>query len=64
MITTLLSAATEEGEDLNPLIPHTAEIILGLVVIGLLYFLINKLVVPNFEQAYAACTAAIEGGIE
>ena len=64
MITTLLAAASEETEDINPLIPHTAEIILGLVVLAILYFLISKFVVPNFEKAYADRTAAIAGGIE
>jgi F-type H+-transporting ATPase subunit b len=64
MITTLLAAASEESEDINPLIPHTAEIILGLVVLGLVYVLVSKFVVPNFEKAYAERTAAIEGGIE
>jgi F-type H+-transporting ATPase subunit b len=63
MITTLLAAA-EESEDVNPLIPHAAEIILGLVVLGLVYVLVSKFVVPNFEKAYAERTAAIEGGIE
>ena len=56
--------AAEEAEDLNPLIPHVSEIIIGLVVVGILYVLIKKYVVPAFEQAYAERTAAIEGGIE
>ncbi len=63
MITTQLVAAAE-GEDLNPLIPHVAEIVLSAVVFLLLLFLIKKFVVPGFEKAYAARTAAIEGGIE
>ncbi|CAN5269478.1 F0F1 ATP synthase subunit B [soil metagenome] len=56
---TLLAA-----EELNPLVPHLAEIILGLVVFGILFFAIRKFVVPNFEKAYADRAAAIEGGIE
>lgn len=56
--------AAEEAEDLNPLIPHVSEIIIGFVVVGILYVLIKKYVVPAFEQAYAERTAAIEGGIE
>ncbi|MEJ7635159.1 F0F1 ATP synthase subunit B [Aeromicrobium sp.] len=63
MITTRLAAA-EETEELNPLIPHTAEIIIGLVFFALLFLLIWKIVVPMFEKAYADRTAAIEGGIE
>lgn len=64
MITTLTLARAEEGEELNPLIPHGAEIVLGLVVLAILYYLVSKFIVPNFEKAYAERTAAIEGGIE
>ncbi|MBK5217297.1 MAG: F0F1 ATP synthase subunit B [Propionibacteriales bacterium] len=59
MKTTLLAA-----EELNPLVPHTAEIILGLVVFAIVFLAVRKFVVPNFEKAYAARTAAIEGGME
>lgn len=65
MITTLVFAAAEtEEEELNPLIPHTAEIIIGFVFFAILFLLIWKVVVPLFEKAYAERTAAIEGGIE
>ena len=57
-------AAEEAAEDLNPLIPHFAEIILGVVVVAILFVLLKKFVIPNFEKAYAERTAAIEGGIE
>ena len=63
MISTRLVAATE-GEELNPLIPHAAEIVLSAAVFLLLLVLIWKFVVPGFEKAYAARTAEIEGGIE
>ena len=59
-----LAAATEGEEKINPLIPHTAEIVIGLVVFALLFLAIRKFVVPNFEKAYAERTAAIEGGID
>ncbi len=52
------------AEELNPLIPHLSEIILGAVVFLILVAAITKFVVPNFEKAYAERTAAIEGGIE
>ncbi|WP_414990967.1 F0F1 ATP synthase subunit B [Aeromicrobium sp.] len=61
MISTRIVASEEE---LNPLIPHTAEVVLSLVVFLLILFLIKKFVVPGFEKAYAERTAAIEGGIE
>jgi F-type H+-transporting ATPase subunit b len=52
------------GEELNPLIPHTAEIIAGAIAFGLLYLVIRRKVFPMFEKAFAARTEAIQGGIE
>lgn len=62
---TLVTAArlAAEGEEINPLIPHTAEIIVGLIAFGILYFFVAKFVVPRFEKSYAERTEAIEGGI-
>lgn len=53
-----------EGEKVNPLIPHTAELIVGAVAFSLLFIVLRSRVVPMFEKAFAARTAAIEGGIE
>jgi F-type H+-transporting ATPase subunit b len=64
MFTTFLAAAEAEAEDTNPLIPHGAEIIIGLIVFALLFLAIRKWVAPNFEKAFADRAAAIEGGIE
>jgi F-type H+-transporting ATPase subunit b len=61
-ITWLLAA--EEGAEPNPLVPHTVEIILGLVVFGILFFIVQKYVAPRFEKAFADRTAAIEGGMK
>jgi F-type H+-transporting ATPase subunit b len=47
-----------------PLIPHPAEIIVGLVAFAILYWLYAKKVVPRMEEMYAERTAAIEGGME
>ena len=58
MITLLVPLAT------NPLIPETLEVIVSVVFILILTFAIAKFVVPRFEEAYAARTAAIEGGME
>jgi F-type H+-transporting ATPase subunit b len=52
------------GEALNPLIPHTAEIIVGFIAFALLYLVLKRKVVPMFEKAYEARTNAIEGGME
>ena len=52
------------GKALNPLIPHTAEIIVGFVAFTLLFLVLKSKVVPMFEKAYEARTQAIEGGME
>ncbi|GGS53150.1 ATP synthase subunit b [Actinokineospora fastidiosa] len=52
-----------EGE-LNPVLPHTSEIILGIVAFLLLLFVISKFVAPRFEKLYAERTEKIEGGIK
>jgi F-type H+-transporting ATPase subunit b len=51
-------------EDFNPLLPKTAEIIVGAVAFILLFLFLRKAVFPMFEKAYAARTEAIEGGIK
>jgi F-type H+-transporting ATPase subunit b len=48
------------GEELNPLIPHTAEIIVGFVAFSLLYLVLRRAVVPRFEKAFAERTDAIQ----
>ena len=52
------------GEELNPLVPHTAEIIVGAIAFTLLFLVLRKAVVPKFEKAFTERTSAIEGGIE
>ncbi|QIK67112.1 F0F1 ATP synthase subunit B [Nocardioides sp. HDW12B] len=52
------------GEDLNPILPHLAEIGLSLVVFGILFFALRKFVVPKFEEVFAERTDAIEGGLK
>ena len=61
MQSVIIQAAGEEG--LNPLVPHTIEIILSLVGFGLLFLAVRKWVVPSFEKTFADRTAAIEGGL-
>ncbi len=48
----------------SPVLPKPAEIIVGLVAFGILFFLLRTKAVPKFEQAYKERTNAIEGGIE
>jgi F-type H+-transporting ATPase subunit b len=51
-------------EKVNPLIPHTAELVVGAVAFSLLFIVLRKFVVPMFEKAFEARTQAIQGGIE
>jgi F-type H+-transporting ATPase subunit b len=55
-------AAAEEQK--MPLIPHIPELIFGIIMFGILYFVVKSKVVPNLEKAYAERTAAIEGGMQ
>ena len=59
MRTVIIAAA-----ELNPLVPHTAEIIVGFIAFSLLYLVLRKAVVPKFEKAFSDRTNAIQGGIE
>jgi F-type H+-transporting ATPase subunit b len=47
-----------------PIIPHPAELVIGLIFFGIVYWVMAKYVVPRLETMYAERTAAIEGGIE
>ena len=46
-----------------PLLPHPAELIVGLVAFGILYWLFATRVVPKMEAMYDERAAAIEGGM-
>ena len=48
----------------NPLIPHTAELIVGFIAFSLLFLVLKSKVVPMFEKAFQARTEAIQGGME
>ncbi len=47
-----------------PLLPHPAEIVIGIIAFVILYLVYSKLVVPAMERMYAERTAAIEGGMQ
>lgn len=54
-----------EGISLGPLLPeHIEELIVGVVLFLIIWFVMQKSVVPMFEKTYAERTAAIQGGIE
>jgi F-type H+-transporting ATPase subunit b len=66
----LFLAATETDAEPNgwggklPIIPHPAELIVGLVFFAIVYWAVSKYMVPRFEAMYAERTAAIQGGME
>ncbi len=47
-----------------PLLPHPAEMIVGLIAFAILYWLYKSKVVPRMEQLYEERAAAIEGGMK
>jgi F-type H+-transporting ATPase subunit b len=49
--------------DALPLLPHPAELIIGLIAFGILYWIFAKKVVPRMEAMYDERAAAIEGGM-
>ena len=54
-----------EGISLGPLLPeHIEELFIGIVLFGIIWFVMSKKVVPMFEKTYAERTEAIAGGIE
>lgn len=59
MTTTLLAA-----EELNPLVPHTSEIIVGTISFILLFLALRRWAFPQFEKVYAERTEKIEGGLK
>lgn len=59
MTTTILAA-----EELNPLVPHTVEIIVGTIAFILLFLVLRKTAFPQFEKVYAERTDKIEGGLK
>ena len=66
MATPITSAALRlaASEQPSPLMPHLAELIVGLVAFGLLFLFLRAKVFPMFEKVYAERANAIEGGME
>jgi F-type H+-transporting ATPase subunit b len=68
LASTLLAADSGEDEgfwaDAYPIIPHPAELIVGLIAFAILYWVVKSKVAPRFEELFAARATAIEGGID
>jgi F-type H+-transporting ATPase subunit b len=47
-----------------PLLPHPAELIIGLIAFGILYWIYATKVAPKMEAMYEERAAAIEGGMQ
>jgi F-type H+-transporting ATPase subunit b len=63
----LASVKASEGvgwPEALPLLPHPAELIIGLIAFAILYRIFSKSVVPKMEAMYAERAAAIEGGMQ
>ena len=62
----LASVPAAEGvgwPDALPLLPHPAELIVGLIAFAILYWIYATKVVPKMEAMYEERAAAIEGGM-
>jgi F-type H+-transporting ATPase subunit b len=59
----MLVAAETVEKTANPLVPHTGELIAGVVAFVILFLFLRAKVWPNFEKAYRDRAEAIEGGI-
>jgi F-type H+-transporting ATPase subunit b len=55
--------AAEDSTVKTPILPAMGELIFGLVVFGILYYIVATKVVPRLEAMYAERTAAIQGGM-
>jgi F-type H+-transporting ATPase subunit b len=63
----LASVKAAEGvgwPDALPLLPHPAELIIGLIAFAILYWIYATKVVPRMEAMYEERAAAIEGGMQ
>ena len=61
-VSSVVGLAAAEGETM-PLIPHWEELVFGLVMFAILFWVVAKKVAPNLEKAYEERHAALEGGI-
>jgi F-type H+-transporting ATPase subunit b len=62
--TTVIAQGTVGWPGKAPILPHPAELIIGLIAFGVLLWLMATKVVPRFEQVYEERAAAIEGGMK
>ncbi len=64
MVLAPVKAAEDVGwPEALPLLPHPAEIVIGIIAFGILYWIFSRKVVPRMEAMYEERAAAIEGGM-
>ncbi|BBB00219.1 putative ATP synthase B chain [Actinacidiphila reveromycinica] len=59
----MITFLAEEGQQ-NPLIPDTAELIVGLLCFFIVFGILGKKLLPNIQKTLAERHDAIEGGLE
>ncbi|MFC7449505.1 F0F1 ATP synthase subunit B [Rhodococcus daqingensis] len=63
-MSTIALIAAAEGEDINPLVPATYDIVWSAVCVAIIGFVFWKYVLPKFQQVLADRSEQIEGGIK
>jgi F-type H+-transporting ATPase subunit b len=64
ILASLIAETAAPGEaGSKPILPYWPEMVFGFIAIAVIYYVVQKKVVPNLEKAYAERTAAIEGGM-
>ncbi|PFG16813.1 ATP synthase F0 subcomplex B subunit [Propionicimonas paludicola] len=64
MLPLLTPLESDSGGGIAVLLPALPELLAGIVLFGIIWFVAAKKVVPMFEATYAERTAEIAGGIE
>ncbi|MFI5777500.1 F0F1 ATP synthase subunit B [Nocardia sp. NPDC051570] len=60
---TMYLLAAEEGDDINPLLPESYDIIWSLVCVAVIAFVFYKYVIPRLQKVLDERSDKIEGGI-
>ena len=64
MATDIAFLAAAEGEDINPLLPATYDIVWSAVCIAVIGFVFWKYILPKFQEVLTQRSELIEGGIK
>jgi F-type H+-transporting ATPase subunit b len=59
-----IAASLLAAEETNPLIPHTYELVVGILAFVIVLVVVGKILVPRIQKTLAERTDAIEGGIK